>query len=190
MSVSLPKNLEIEDMSLPIILERSKRKTLTIQITQDVQLLIKAPFRTSEREIYHFLQQKQFWIYKQAKRIIANESNRIERSDEEIRRLREQARSVLTEKSNDYAKQLGVSFNKIRIGNQRTRWGSCSSKGTISYNWRLILMPEEIMDYVVVHELCHLIEMNHSSRFWMLVSGILPDYAVRKTWLKQHGNEY
>lgn len=190
MFISLPKVLEIEDVSLPIVLERSKRKSLAIQITKDIQLLIKAPLRMSEREICRFLQQKRFWIYKQTKREMDNAKNRIERSEEEIQQLRERAREILTLKSNEYAKQLGVSFNKIRIGNQRTRWGSCSSKGTISYNWRLILMPEDIMDYVVVHELCHLVEMNHSSRFWGLVAGMIPDYVARRTWLKQHGNEY
>lgn len=190
MFFSLPEILEIEDVHLPIVLERSKRKTLSIQITRELQLLIKAPIRTSEKEIYRFLQQKRFWLYKQAKREEANQENRVVRSEEEIAKLREQARKTLTAKSYEYAKRLGVSFQKIRIGSQRTRWGSCSSKGTISYNWKLILMPEEIMDYVVVHELCHLKEMNHSIMFWQLVASILPDYATRRTWLKQHGNEY
>ena len=190
MFFSLPKVLEIEDLSIPIVLERSNRKTLAIQITRDIELQIKAPLRTSEREIYRFLQQKRFWIYKQTKREMASAENRVGRSEEEIAHLREQARTVLTRKSDEYAKRLGVSYQKIRIGNQRTRWGSCSSKGTISYNWRLILMPEEIMDYVVVHELCHLLEMNHSPRFWRLVAEVLPDYAKRRTWLKQHGNGY
>ena len=187
---SLPRVLEIEDVKLPILLERSKRKTLAIQVTKELQLHIKAPFHTSERYIYCFVQQKRFWIYKQAKRIIEDDKVRVERTEEEIQRLREHARTVLTAQSEEYAKQLNVSFNKIRIGNQRTRWGSCSSNGTISYNWRLILMPEAIRDYVVVHELCHLIEMNHSTRFWKLVASILPDYAVHREWLKQHGHEY
>lgn len=190
MCFSLPKILEIEDVCLPIVLERAKRKTLAIQVTQDIQLQIKAPLRTSEREIYRFLQQKQFWIYKQAKREMANADRRVERSEEELQRLREQARFVLTVKTNEYAKQLGVSFHKIRIGNQRTRWGSCSSKGTISYNWKLVLMPELIMDYVVIHELCHLVEMNHSKRFWDLVESMMPNYAECRAWLKKNGGYY
>ncbi len=190
MFFSLPKVLKIEDLSIPINLERSSRKTLTIQITKDIELCIKAPLYTSECEIYRFIQQKQFWIYKQAKREMSNAKNRTERSEKEIQELREKARKILTIKSHQYATWIGVSFERIRIGDQRTRWGSCSSKGTISYNWKLILMPEEIMDYVVVHELCHLLEMNHSPRFWQLVADVLPDYAMRRTWLKQHGNEY
>lgn len=190
MFFSLPEILEIEDVQLPIILERSKRKTLSIQVTRQMQLQIKSPLQTSEKEIFRFLQQKRFWIYKQAKREQENQKNRVARSEEEIEKLRELARRILTDKSYEYAQVLGVSFQKIRIANQRTRWGSCSSKGTISYNWKLVLMPEEIMDYVVVHELCHLKEMNHSVHFWNLVASVLPDYTVRRAWLKQHGNEY
>lgn len=190
MFFSLPKVLEIEDVSLPIVLERSNRKTLAIQVTSDLYLQIKAPIQMSERKIHRFLLQKQFWIYKRAKSEMSNAENRVDRSEEEIKRLREQARVVLTRKSCEYASQLGVMFKKIRIGNQRTRWGSCSSKGTISYNWRLILMPEPIVDYVVVHELCHLLEMNHSDRFWGLVESIMPNYAERRAWLKKNGNYY
>lgn len=187
---TLPTILEIEDVALPIILEYAKRKTLSIRVTNEIRLQIKAPFGTSEREIYRFLQQKRFWIYKQAKRMIECNVDKVERSEEEIQQLRELARAVLRQKSYQYAEQLGVSFTRIRIGNQRTRWGSCSSKGTISYNWRLVLMPERIQDYVVVHELCHLLEMNHSPRFWQLVGSVIPDYTTRRTWLKEHGNEY
>lgn len=190
MFVSLPKVLVIEDVTLPVELERLKRKTLAIQVTRDIHLLIKAPWGMSEREISRFVEQKQFWLYKQAKRMMECKTKHVERSKEEIRILREQAREILTEKTNVYVQQLGVSYNKIRIGNQTTRWGSCSSKGTISYNWKLVLMPEAIMDYVVVHEVCHLKEMNHSSQFWQLVSRVLPDYEQRRAWLKQHGNEY
>ncbi len=190
MLFSLPKELEIEDVCLPIVLERGKRKTLAIQVTQDSNLYIKAPFHTSEKQIERFLSQKRFWIYKQAKRIISENEKRVNRDEGEIQELRERARVVLTRKSHIYAEKLGVSFCKIRIGNQRTRWGSCSSKGTISYNWRLILLPEPIMDYVVVHELCHLLEMNHSKRFWALVESIIPDYAERRAWLKKNGNNY
>ncbi len=190
MIFSIPKVLEIEDVRLPIRVERSKRKTMTIQITDQMELLVKVPLRTSEREMYRFIMQKQFWLYKQAKRVLQNNAHRIVRSDAEIRCLREQARSLLAAKSDFYARQLGVCYKRLRIGEQKTRWGSCSSKGTLSYNWKLVLMPEEIQDYVVVHELCHLKELNHSPRFWKLVEDVLPDYALRRAWLKQHGNEY
>ena len=97
---------------------------------------------------------------------------------------------ALTRGFSYYATVMGVDYGRITIRCQKTRWGSCSSKGTISYSWRLILMPEEIQDYVVVHELCHLHEMNHSKEFWEWVSHIIPDYEKRRKWLKEHGGEY
>lgn len=187
---NLPDVLVIEDMRIPLILQRSKRKTLMIQMTDSVQLLVKAPIEMSEREIYRFLKQKTFWIYKRAKQVREKKDTRVLRTEKELIALKEQARMVLTAKTDEYAKQIGVAYTKIRIGNQKTRWGSCSSRGTISYNWRLIMMPEAIMDYVVVHELCHLKEMNHSVRFWKLVASILPDYQECREWLKKNGNQY
>lgn len=183
-------NLIIEDIELPIIFERSRRKTLAISVTDKMQLYIKAPLRMPEREIDRFIKQRKFWIYKQAKRVQKAAENHVEYSEREQMMMREKARSVLTEKTDRYKKELNVEYNKIRIGDQKTRWGSCSSKGTISYSWRLILMPEEIQDYVVVHELCHLHEMNHSKRFWEWVAGVIPDYQRRRMWLKTHGDEY
>lgn len=182
--------LVIEDITLPVEFVRSKRKTLSISVTKDMRLFVKAPLRMSEREIDRFIKQKTFWIYKQAKRMLELQKNHVEYSTGEEKRLRERAREELTKRTDIYKKILNVEYTKIRIGDQSTRWGSCSSKGTISYNWRLVLMPEEVQNYVVVHELCHLHEMNHSKRFWELVKGVIPDYEKRRKWLKEHGGEY
>ena len=86
-----------------------------------------------------------------------------------------------------FAPQVGRSARKLVIRAQRTRWGSCSARGTISLNWRLMLAPPDILDYVVVHELCHSKEMNHSRAFWERVETILPDYKRRRKWLKENG---
>ncbi len=83
--------------------------------------------------------------------------------------------------------ELGVYPTRIRIGNQKTLWGSCSARGVVSLNWRLIAAPKQVFEYVVVHELCHLIEHNHGKRFWRLVDSLLPDYRSRRMWLKRHG---
>lgn len=87
-----------------------------------------------------------------------------------------------------YQSLLDVSPSRVTIRNQKTRWGSCSSKGSLNFNWRLMMAPAEVIDYVVVHELCHLIHPNHSKKFWNQVSAILPDYRVRKDWLKKNGS--
>ena len=182
--------LEIEDLNIPIELQRNNRKTLALTITQEGSLQIKAPLQMKEKDIERFIGQRRFWIYKQTKRVLKENENRVFRSEEEIQGLREQARKVLTERTNYYKEMLNVDYQRIRIGNQKTRWGSCSSRGTISYNWHLVLMPERIIDYVVVHELCHLVEMNHSPAFWKKVSEILPDYEDRRKWLKENGGHY
>ena len=182
--------LDIEELKIPIELNRAKRKTLAVTITPEGGLLIKAPKKMPEKEIKRFLEQRRYWIYKQTKKTLAEKENRIHRSEAELKKLKEQARMVLTEKTDYYKSIIGVEYKRLRIGDQKTRWGSCSSKATISYNWRLVLMPEEIMDYVVVHELCHLLEMNHSEFFWNHVSDVIPDYKVRRKWLKKNGNRY
>ena len=186
----IPEYLIIEDVEIPIVLERSKRKTLAIGITQEGVLKVKAPFSLSETEIIRFVKQKSFWIYKQVKKVEENRANMVIYSRQEERSYREKARAILTDKTEYYGRLIGVTYNRIRIADQKTRWGSCSSRGTISYNWHLILLPENILDYVVVHELCHLLEMNHSPRFWSQVEKILPDYRDRRNWLKKKGGTY
>ena len=99
------------------------------------------------------------------------------------RRAREDARFFLRR----YVGELGVEPTRLRIGNQKTLWGSCSSRGVISLNWKLMAAPRPIYEYVVVHELCHLRERNHGPRFWSLVGSLLPDYRERRGWLKKHG---
>ena len=85
---------------------------------------------------------------------------------------------------------MGVSYGSITVREQKTRWGSCSAKGNLNFNWKLVLMPEEILDYVVVHELAHRLQMNHSTEFWDEVEKILPDYRNRRQWLKENGQKY
>ncbi|HLE14741.1 MAG TPA: SprT family zinc-dependent metalloprotease [Anaerolineales bacterium] len=100
---------------------------------------------------------------------------------------REQARQVIGERVKLHARRLGLACEKLRITGARTRWGSCSSKKTLSFTWRLVLAPLPAVDYVVVHELCHLVEPNHSKAFWSSVAAALPDYKPRRAWLRKNG---
>ena len=100
---------------------------------------------------------------------------------------RARARDVLAARAECFAAALGVSYGRLTIRDQRTRWGSCSSLGNLSFNWRLILAPPAVLDYVVVHELAHRREANHSPRFWALVAAHCPDYRAHRAWLKAHG---
>ena len=103
--------------------------------------------------------------------------------------FRKEALAVLTEKAEEYAKFYGVSFTKIYIKDQKSCWGSCSSKGNINFNWRILLAPETVCDYIVIHEICHRLEMNHSKRFYTAVYKFCPDYDRCNAWLKSHGAE-
>ncbi|MHB8470782.1 MAG: M48 family metallopeptidase [Gaiellaceae bacterium] len=102
---------------------------------------------------------------------------------------RRAAREVVAMLAEEEAVELGVRYERIEIRDQRTRWGSCSTRGTLSFNWRLVLAPFEVLDYVVVHEVCHLREANHSRRFWQLVESRRPDWRVQRDWLREHGPE-
>lgn len=103
--------------------------------------------------------------------------------------LSQRALARIRERLNHYAPQLGVTFGRVTVRDQKSRWGSCSAKQNLNFNWKLIMAPSEVLDYVVVHELCHLREFNHSPRFWALVEHQMPEYVHWKKWLKSHGNE-
>ena len=108
-------------------------------------------------------------------------------TEAEIKQLANKALEYIPARVAYFAPIVGVDYGRITIRNQRTRWGSCSSKGNLNFNCLLILTPPEVIDYVVVHELCHRREMNHSTRFWNEVEKVLPDYKVAKKWLKENG---
>ena len=126
--------------------------------------------------------------------VYINKNLPLNKRQEEIRRGLErwyviQAKEIFHNRLEVYRDKLGLNFNQVRLKNQKTRWGSCSSKGNVNLNWRLVMSPTFVMDYVIVHELCHLKFMNHSHEFWQLLESLIPDYKVRKLWLKKHGIE-
>ncbi len=104
-----------------------------------------------------------------------------------LRWLRERVRSDAARLIDRWGSRVGARPRGLRIGNQRTLWGSCAGRGVISLNWRLVTAPEPVLEYVVLHELCHLREANHGPRFWALVEGLLPDWRERRAWLREHG---
>ncbi|MGN0400986.1 MAG: M48 family metallopeptidase [Acetatifactor sp.] len=105
------------------------------------------------------------------------------------KRYRNTARKQIEGRVAFFHRLTGGTYTSITIRDQKTRWGSCSSGGTLSFNYRLIFAPPEVLDYVVVHELCHLTHMNHGTAFWNMVGSVMPDYKIHKQWLKEHGQE-
>lgn len=113
----------------------------------------------------------------------------IKRMEVMDRRYRQAAREYFTKRCEHYRQLTGGSYTRVTIRDQKTRWGSCSTSGTLSFNYRLMFAPLRVLDYVVVHELCHLTHMNHSRNFWNLVGSVMPEYKEHRAWLKQHGRE-
>ena len=169
---------------------RSARKTLSLQIRPDGRVVVRAPYRLPEREIRRFLEEKSDWLQKHLTKVNAANQAAEEAplSQEDIKALAQQALQDIPERVRCFAQQMGVTYGRITIRNQTSRWGSCSSQGNLNFNCLLMLAPPEVRDYVVVHELSHRKQMNHSAAFWAEVEAVLPDYREPLTWLKKEGS--
>ena len=162
----------------------SARRTVSLCI-KDEGLVVRAPFGTSETRIKEILEKHSSWIAKHLKRREEKNARESALTDEMIAKLKKDARRVLKAKAEYYSSLMGLKFGRITVTGAKTRFGSCSSKGNLSFSYRLMLYPEAAVDYVVVHELAHLVEMNHSPRFYKIVESVLPDYKKRKKLLKK-----
>jgi predicted metal-dependent hydrolase len=177
----------MEQMEYRLI--RSSRRTIGLEITPD-GLLVRAPYGVSAAQIEQFLREKADWIASHREKLrqrTALAAAQPKLTAEELQALAEEALRVSPERVRQYAPLVGVTVHGITIRNQRTRWGSCSSKGNLNFNCLLMLTPVEVIDSVVVHELCHRLEMNHSPRFYAEVRRVFPDYDKWSRWLKDNG---
>ena len=165
----------------------SARKTIAIQITPEGKILVRCPHRMPKTAIDAFVRDKARWIQTHLQRISAQPQPESFTSAQ-IQAFSAQTKALLDEKLPALAQQMGVQYNRVTVRKQRTRWGSCSSKGNLNFNCLLALVPEEVFVYIMVHELCHLKEMNHSRKFWAKVEQVLPEYKAAKAWLKSHGH--
>lgn len=180
---------------LPYTLIHSNRKSCSISISPDGQITVRVPLRTTEKEISHLLIDKRIWIITKYLEVQEQQKNRpvSDLTDTQRAALEQRyiaaAKEYFPKRAAYFQQFTGGSYNRITIRDQKTRWGSCSARGTLSFNWRLMLAPPAILDYVVVHELCHLTHMNHSAAFWQKVASVYPDYRTARKWLKDHGQE-
>lgn len=158
-------------------IQRKKRvKYMRLEVGHDRTIKVVAPFWVLDNEIQKFINEKRAWIQKMFKKHADKKYLLAEGTREEYLKYKEIARDIITKKVEFWNKQYGFEYNRIAIKNLKTQWGSCSSKGNLNFNYKLIFLNEEQSDYVVVHELCHLQEMNHSQAFWDLVAQAIPDY--------------
>ena len=175
----------VNENPIPYRLIRSDRKSIGIQITAD-GVVVRAPKRLPAAEIDLFVQSKRSWIEGHLSKIPAPQPKF---TQTEIEALARKALTVIPDRVRHFAPMVGASYGRITIRNQRSRWGSCSGKGNLNFNCLLMLTPDHVVDYVVVHELCHRLEMNHSPKFWAQVERVLPDYQKSREWLKEHEKE-
>ncbi len=169
---------------------KSKRKTVAIQVKNADEVVVRAPIRMSNKAIQDFIDKNQNWINKHVERLkTRQEVTRDIRpmSELEIKELTAHAKKVIPERVRHFAPLIGVDYGRVTIRNQKTKWGSCSEKGNLNFNLALMRAPIEVLDYVVVHELCHRKEMNHSPEFWKTVENVLPNYKEQKKWLDENG---
>lgn len=168
---------------------RSDRKSFAAEIKQN-KLIIRAPLQATNEDINTFMLKNKKWIEThlakaQERQKAAESYHRLTR--EEIQALANKALEIVPERVAHYAPLVGVTYGRITIRNQRSRWGSCSSKGNLNFNCLLMLTPPEVIDSVVVHELCHRKEMNHSDKFYAEVIRVFPNYWECDKWLKENG---
>ena len=171
----------------PYTIKRSRRRTIGIEVTAD-GVLVRAPQRASTGEIQRAVASAEGWIEERMKRLEGEQQRAVRAgllSEEDIARLTARAKEYIPGRVAHYAPLIGVEPGRITIRKQKTKWGSCSSKGTVSLSLMLGEQEEDAVDYVIVHELCHLKEMNHSPRFWQLVESVLPDWRQRREKLRQ-----
>lgn len=216
-------------MIIPDYIERSNRKTLSLTVLKDGNVIVKAPISMREETINKFVEEKQDWIKSKllivsktkdkfedvmkyqkfllygnkyslllsdVKKIETNDSFQIvvpkkDEPEKVIKSLKswykKVAKQILSDRLSFVENRIGLKSKSMKISDSKGKWGSCNSVGVIAFNWRVIMLPPKIIDYVIVHELCHLAEMNHSKKFWLLVQRFLPDVNERKKAIKEYG---
>ena len=189
--------LEEGALSISVEVIYSSRRTMGLEVTADGRVKARVPNRTADAVVEKFVKERAGWIAekyllqkaRQEKQKLARGTRDYEQNPALEARYRELARAVIGQRVSYFAAKMGVTYGRISIRDQKTRWGSCSGRGNLNFNWKLVLMPPEVLDYVVVHELAHRKQMNHSPLFWAEVGRVLPDYESRRRWLEGHGKE-
>lgn len=171
-------------MQIEYKLVRSKRKTVAITLDKNGEVLVKAGLKTSEKFIEDFLNKNIGWIEKQKARVLNIKQNYKPLDAQEIKELKKSAKQILAEKTKAYGQIMGVFPTGVKITSAATRWGSCSPKNSICYSYRVMLLPEECQNYIVLHELSHIRIKNHSSKFYQELGKYLPNYKQLQKQIK------
>lgn len=182
--------MKTDGISTEIEIVRSRRKTLSAEIEPDGRVIVRAPLKMPMRDIEAFLAEKSAVIEKHVRRRIAENEKLSETrpfTAAEIQKMADTAMEIIPRRVEYFAELMGISYNHITIRNQKTRWGSCTSGGNLNFNCLLVMTPPEVLDSVVVHELCHRLHPNHSKAFYDAVYKVFPEYDRCDKWLKENG---
>jgi predicted metal-dependent hydrolase len=179
--------IETKDGEIEVRFRKNRRaKRLRLTVYRDRTVALTLPARSSKAAGIEFVRGMAGWISQKMKEFANAEGNHLSGlPDSHYRRHRQAAMRLVDEKARLLRESCGFQYNKITVRNQKTRWGSCSAKGNLSFNYKLLFVPPRLVEYVVCHELCHLKEMNHSKNFWQLLGRMIPDYKERRMELKK-----
>lgn len=188
----MKRKIELHKKKVEYTLKVSKRaRRMRLAIYCDGNFVVTAPRNTSENIVEQFIIRKSQWILDKLEYFKSISGQIFARgAKKDYAKHKEQALILAQKRIEYFNKACGFRFNKINIRNQKTRWGSCSRKGNLNFNYKIALLPERLADYIVVHELCHLKEFNHSQKFWNLVAKIMPDYLENRNELKRGGIKF
>ena len=165
---------------------RSKRKSLAIEVTRELEVVVRAPFFVTDEQIEKFVSAHKEWLEKAIERVKARRENYTPLSEEQIAALKKAAREYIPNKVLEYSELMGLKPSGIKITSARTRFGSCSGKNSLCFSYLLMQKPLEAVDYVIVHELAHIKHKNHGKRFYALVEKYMPDYRERNRLLRHN----
>ncbi len=162
----------------------SSRKTISIQITREATVQVLAPYNTDAQKLEELVSTHEQWILSHLEKMKKRVDSTPDLNEEEILALKKEAKEKLSAMAERFSKFMDLKYGRITITSAKTRFGSCSSDGNLSFSYRCMFYPYEVQEYIVVHELSHLVYMNHSKDFYRLISSVLPDYKKRAQYLK------
>ena len=173
----MTRKIKIKNLAIPYSFRRSRKaRHLRLMINSRGELSATLPFFLGISILERFIKEKSDWIIKKRSEIAKNPSRLLWKGGKRLyKKHKEEAKALVINKLNYFNCHYRLKFSRLSIRNQKTRWGSCSSKGNLNFNWRIVYLPEECVNYLIVHELCHLKEMSHSKRFWKLVEETIPN---------------
>lgn len=182
----MQKHITLHNKKVSYTLRKSNRaRRMRLAVYCDGSIVVTTPHDLNENTADKFVREKTNWIFSKLTFFRKFKGQPISKySNDDYYMYKEKALSLVKTKVDYFSEANGFTYNKINIKNQKTRWGSCSKKGNLNFNYKILFLPENVSDYIVVHELCHLKEFNHSKRFWKLVSSIMPNYNEVKRELK------